>query len=162
MIIFAFAENAIQLVPDGTILLHLLMVVAMVFVLNRTLFRPVNKVLTEREAQTTGKLSEAKKLRADLEGAVSRYERGLREARSKAYHQVEMERIEALKVRDEGVTQVREEIRALVAQEKAEIERQVVEARQALALESVQSAIQIGSQILHRPVKDTGVSRPRV
>lgn len=162
MIIFAFAENAIQLVPDGTMLIHLLMVVVMVFVLNRTLFRPVNKVLAEREAQTTGKLSEARKLRSDLESALSRYERGLREARSGAYHLVEMERIEALKVRDESVTRVREEIRALVSQEKAEIDRQVDEARQALSRESVQSAIQIGSQILHRPVKDTGSSRPSV
>jgi F-type H+-transporting ATPase subunit b len=160
MIILAFAENAIQLVPDGTLLLHLLILVVMVFVLNRTLFRPVNQVLAEREAQTSGKLSEAKKLRADFESTLSRYERGLREARSKAYHLVEIERTEALRVRDESVTQVKEEIRTLITREKSEIERQVEEARRTLALESIQSAIQIGSQILHRPVSDTGSSSP--
>lgn len=159
--IFAFAENTIQLVPDGTLLIHLIILVLMVFVLNRTLFRPINKVLAEREAQTSGKLSEAKKLRADLDGALSRYERALREARSRAYRLVETERIEALKVREESVTQVKEEIRASVGREKAEIERQAEEARRALALESIQSAIQIGSQILHRPVSDTS-SRPRI
>jgi F-type H+-transporting ATPase subunit b len=160
MIILAFAENAIQLVPDGTLLIHLLIVVIMVFVLNRTLLRPINRVLAERDAQTSGKLSEAKKLRADLEASLARYERSLREARTSAYHLVERERTEALRLRDENVTQVREEIRTLVAQEKTEIERQAEEARGAIALESIQSAIQIGSQILHRPVKDTGSLRP--
>ena len=160
MIILAFAENSIQLVPDGTLLIHLLIVVIMVFVLNRTLFRPINRVLAERDAQTSGKLSEAKKLRADLENSLARYERGLREARASAYHLVERERTEALRLRDEKVTQVREEIRTWVAQEKAEIERQAEEARRALALESIQSAFQISSQILHRPVHDTGNLRP--
>lgn len=141
-------------------LLHILILLVMVFILNRTLFRPLNKVLAEREAQTTGKLSEAKRLRTDLENSLSRYERGLREARSRAYHLVEMERTEALKVRDESITRVKEDVRASVAQEKSEIERQSQEARRTLALESIQSAIQIGSQILHRPVNDTGSSRP--
>lgn len=157
MIILAFAENAIQLVPDGTLLIHLLMVVIMVFVLNRTLFRPINRVLAEREARTSGKLDEAKNLRVEFENGLARYERGLREARISAYHLVEKQRIEALGTREEQVTQVREEIRTWVAQEKVGIEHQAEEARRALALESIQSASQIGSQILHRPVNNTGI-----
>jgi F-type H+-transporting ATPase subunit b len=152
MIIFAFAENSIQLVPDGTLLIHLGAVVVMVFLLNRTLFRPINKVLAERDAQTSGRLSEAKKHQAELESSLARYERGLREARTSAYQFVEKERTEALKLRDQRVAQVRDEIRALVSQEKAEIERQAEEARGSLARESTQSARSIGSQILHRPV----------
>jgi F-type H+-transporting ATPase subunit b len=159
MIIFAFAENAIQLVPDGTLLIHLLLVVAMVVILNRTLFRPINKVLAERDAQTAGSLSETKKLQTDLENSLARYERGLRDARTAAYQLIEKERIEALKQRDQKVVQVKEEIRELVSQQKSEIERQAQEARQSLALESVQHAIRIGSRILHRPIDDTGTSR---
>jgi F-type H+-transporting ATPase subunit b len=162
MIILAFIENAIQLVPDGTLLIHLFIVVIMVVVLNQTLFRPINKVLAERDAQTSGKLDEAKNLRVDLENGLARYERGLREARISAYHLVEKERTEALEMREEQVIQVREEIRTWVAQEKAEIERQAEEARRTLALESIQSALQIGSQILHRPVNATGSLRPSV
>ncbi|MCU1266035.1 MAG: synthase subunit b [Acidobacteria bacterium] len=152
MIIFAFAENAIQLVPDGTLLIHLLLVVVMVFVLNRTLFRPINKVLAERDAQTSGRLGQAKKLKTDLETSLSKYERALREARTSAYQLIERERIEALKLREQRVMQMREEVRALVAQQKSEIERQADEARRALTQESAQSAIRIGSQILHRPL----------
>ena len=38
------AEASIQLVPDGTLLLHLLMVAVMVFILNRTLLKPINQI----------------------------------------------------------------------------------------------------------------------
>src|ERR1700687_3511476 len=148
MIVLAFAENAIQLVPDGTLLLHLLIVVSMVVVLNRTLFRPVNKVLEEREAQTTGKLIEAKEARANLESGLLRYEQGLRDARSAAYHLIDVERTSALRERDESLAQVKEEIRLWIAKERSEIERQAQESRKTLALESSQSAIRIGSQIL--------------
>ncbi|MDQ2856737.1 MAG: ATP synthase F0 subunit B [Acidobacteriota bacterium] len=157
--IFAFAENAIQLVPDGTLLIHLVLVVAMVVILNRTLFRPINRVLAEREAQTSGSLNETKKLQADLENSLARYESGLRDARRSAYQLIEKERIGALKQRDLRIVQVKEEIRSLVAQQKAEINHQAQEARQSLALESVQHALRIGSQILHRPIDDTGTSR---
>lgn len=159
MIIFAFAENTIQLVPDGTLLIHLFIVVAMVFILNRTLFRPINRVLAERDAQTTGRQSEAKKLEADFASALAGYERGLRDARTSAYQFVERERIEALRLHEQRVTTAREEIRVLVSQQKAEIENQAEEARRELALESVQSAIRISSQVLHRPVDDTGTTR---
>ncbi|HEV7398045.1 MAG TPA: hypothetical protein VGN86_16155, partial [Pyrinomonadaceae bacterium] len=71
MIILALAENSIQLVPDGTILLHIVAVVVMVAILNRTMFRPINKILADREAQTAGRSSEAKKLRADVEDSIS-------------------------------------------------------------------------------------------
>jgi hypothetical protein len=37
------AESTIQLVPDGTLLLHLLMVVVMVAVVNRTLLKPLTR-----------------------------------------------------------------------------------------------------------------------
>ncbi|HXD34208.1 MAG TPA: ATP synthase F0 subunit B [Pyrinomonadaceae bacterium] len=152
MIILAFAENSIQLVPDGTMLIHILIVVGMVFILNRTMFRPINKVLADREARTSGRLTEAQKLQADIEQNMKRYESGLREARSAAYHMVEGERAAALKSREQKVNQVREEIRALTNREKNEIERQAQAARETLRAEAVQTAAEIGSQILRRRV----------
>ena len=156
MIILAFAENAIQLVPDGTLLLHLLLVVGMVAVLNRTLFRPINRVLEEREAQTSGRLKQAKGLQREIEDSVLSYERGLREARAAAYRLIELERTDALRRREERVTQVREEIRLWIAEERSEIEHQAEEVRRMLDVASSQTAIRISSQILHREVSDAG------
>ena len=152
MIILAFAENAIQLIPDGTILIHLLMVVGMVLILNRTMFRPINKILAEREAQTTGRATQAKKLQAEIDESLKRYEGGLREARTTAYHQIEMDRAEAMKAREAKINEVRDEIRTWATREKNEIERQAKAAREALRAEAEHTAAEIGTQILHRRV----------
>jgi F-type H+-transporting ATPase subunit b len=152
MIILAFAENAIQLVPDGTIFIHLALVLGMVAILNRTMFRPINKVLADREAQTSGRAGQAKKLQAEMEQSLKRYETALREARTAAYHMVEVERGAALKLREEKISEVRLEIRAWTDKEKNEIERQAKAAREALGAEAAQTAAEIGSRILHRRV----------
>jgi F0F1-type ATP synthase membrane subunit b/b' len=73
------AETSIQLVPDGTLLLHLLMVVIMVFVLNRTLLKPINQILAEREKQITGRLKEAEAMAAETQEKLKRYNDALRE-----------------------------------------------------------------------------------
>jgi F-type H+-transporting ATPase subunit b len=152
MIILAFAENSIQLIPDGTILLHLVTVVVMVAILNRTMFRPINKVLADREAQTIGRAGEAKRLRAEVESSISRYEKGLRQARTAGYQMVESQRNEALKYREEQVNGVREEIRTLITNEKAQIEKQVGAARLTLKADAVETAREIGSRILQRSI----------
>lgn len=77
----AFAES-IQLVPDGTIFLHIAIILLMIFILNRTLFRPVNRVLEEREQHTVGRSGEARGVLQRVEESLNRYERTLREARA--------------------------------------------------------------------------------
>ena len=59
MTFLAFAENSIQLVPDGTLILHIVIILVMVFVLNATLFKPINRILEEREKRTRGRSGEA-------------------------------------------------------------------------------------------------------
>jgi len=61
------AEASIQLVPDGSLLLHLVVIFLMVFILNHTLLKPINRILAEREKQIGGRLSEAQMLSADAE-----------------------------------------------------------------------------------------------
>jgi len=43
------AAEVIQLFPDGTIFIHIAMVLGMIWILNRTFFRPINRVLETRE-----------------------------------------------------------------------------------------------------------------
>lgn len=149
-VVLAFAESSIQLVPDGTLLLHVLVVVIMITVLNRTLFRPVNKVLEEREQQTKGRVSEARKANAAAEKSLSRYEQALREARGNGYRLVEAERAKALVAREQALTALREEMRSLVREEKAEILVQTDRAQESLEQESRSIAERISAQILDR------------
>src|SRR6185503_20180850 len=96
-------EATIQLVPDGTLLLHLLMVVVMVFILNRTLLKPINRILAEREKQIAGRLREAQALAAETEEKRKKYNDSLHAARVDGYKLLEKERGVGLKEKDEKV-----------------------------------------------------------
>ena len=104
------AEASIQLVPDGTLLFHLLLVVVMVAVVNRTLLRPINKILDERDNHILGRVDEAKEMQQTRQEALEEYSSTLAKARSEGYHLVEKERAVALKDKDEKVKAVKEEI----------------------------------------------------
>src|SRR5215510_6264631 len=91
-----FAENSIQLVPDGTLILHVLIILVMVYVLNATLLKPINRILAERDKRTKGRLSEAQQILRDVSEKLSEYERTLRHARGQAYAFAEQERAEAM------------------------------------------------------------------
>ena len=87
-----FAENSIQLVPDGTLILHVLIILFMVLVLNQTLFKPINRILQARDERTKGRLSEAQQILKNVSEQLTQYERELRRARGEAYALSESER----------------------------------------------------------------------
>src|SRR6476469_2922081 len=109
------AETSIQLVPDGTLLLHLFLVVVMVFVLNRTLLKPINEILAEREKQIAGQLREAEMMAAERQEKLNKYNDALREARADGYRLLEKERAQGLKDREEKLRKYRDEMSKEVA-----------------------------------------------
>jgi F-type H+-transporting ATPase subunit b len=153
MIVFALAENSIQLVPDGTLLIHLLVLIGMVGILNGTLFKPINHILEERDKETRGRLMEAQSTLARIDERIALYERGLREARSEGYALLEKERLEALGQREDKVGGVKQEIAELLARERVEMQRQVKAVRESLAVEAREMGAQIVSRILGRGVR---------
>ena len=155
MTLVAFAENSIQLVPDGTLFLHILIILVMVFVLNATLFKPINRILEERERRTRGRSGEAHDILQRVEEKMTLYERTLREARAAGYQLMEQERVAALSERQTKLDAVKNEISRSVMGQKEEIHAQVEEARATLDKEARRIAAEIGSQILHRPISDT-------
>jgi F0F1-type ATP synthase membrane subunit b/b' len=147
------AEATIQLVPDGTLLLHLLMVGVMVFVLNRTLLKPINQILAERERQVEGRISEARRLEAETEDKIRQYQATLREARSDGYRLLEKERAAALKEKDEQVRQYREQVSKAVAAEIESTRQQEQNVRTELESQAAAIGDLISSQILRRPAR---------
>ena len=155
MTLLAFAENSIQLVPDGTLFLHILIILVMVFVLNATLFKPINRILEERERRTRGRSGEAHDILQRVEEKVSLYERTLRETRAAGYQLMEQERAVALSERQARINAVKDEIGRSVVEQKEAIHAQVEDARATLEQEARRIAAEIGSQILHRPISET-------
>jgi len=154
MISLAFAENSIQLVPDGTLILHIVIILVMVFVLNATLFKPINRILEERERRTRGRSGEAQDILHRVDQKMSHYEHSLREARSEGYRSMEQQRAEAMSERQAKLSAVREEINQFIAEQKNIIRAQTEEARATLAADSRRIAAEVGAQILQRPISD--------
>ncbi|MDX6288993.1 MAG: F-type H+-transporting ATPase subunit b [Blastocatellia bacterium] len=147
-----FAENSIQLVPDGTLLLHVFLILVMVYVLNATLFKPINRILAAREKRTQGRLSEAQEILAGVSEKLAEYERALRAARTEAYALSEHERAAALKDRQRDLDEMRAQLTASTASEKEAIKGQADSARVSLDAEARHIAVEIGSRVLGRPV----------
>jgi len=156
MILLALAENSIQLVPDGTLLLHIVIIVVMVLILNLTLFQPINRILEQRELQTSGRLSEAHATLAKVREKLEWYERELREARAEGYRLLEQERLEALHERAQLIAVLKEEIGTQLGVQKAMLTSQAEDVRRTLGIEARRIGTEIGLRILGRPVSESG------
>jgi F-type H+-transporting ATPase subunit b len=147
-----FAENSIQLVPDGTLILHVIIILVMVWILNKTLYKPINRILEAREKRTRGRMSEAQEILNDVGEKVSNYERQLRQARAEGYALAEQERTAAMQERQGKLNEMRQQLSESLAQEKQTIQTQVEEARVTLDSESRRIAREISERVLDRPV----------
>ena len=144
------AEASIQLVPDGTLLFHLFLVVVMVVVLNRTLLKPINQILAEREKQIANRMSEAQALAGETDEKVRKYNNTLREARSEGYRLLERERAEGLKAKEERLKQSREQVSKEVAVQVEATRYQEQSVKRELEGQAAEMGNLISSQILRR------------
>lgn len=144
------AEASIQLVPDATLLLHLFLVVVMVFVLNRTLLKPINDILSEREKQITGRLREAEAMAAESQEKLKKYNDALREARAAGYRLLEKERAEGLKEKEQQLRQHRDELSKEVSSQVDQIRKQEQAVKGELEAQAATIGNLISSQILRR------------
>ncbi len=146
MFLLLFQE--VRLVPDGTLFIHIALILLMIWVLNRTFFRPVNRVLEQRARKAGGRSSEAQEILSQVSQKQSQYDATMLKARSEGYELIERERAQAVAVRQEKIGAVKEEVEQKVAQETEELNRQTVEARTAIARQAEQMAEKISSNIL--------------
>ena len=146
-------EAQIQLVPDGTLLIHLFMVAVMVFILNRTLLKPINEILAERERQVEGRLQEAQMMAAETEEKLKKYNDVLHEARVDGYRLLEKERAEGLKQKDEALRLHRERMSREVTEQIEKTRRQEESVKKELETQAGAISSLISTQILRRPTQ---------
>jgi F-type H+-transporting ATPase subunit b len=135
-------------VPDGTILIHIALILLMIFILNRTFFRPVNRVIEAREKHKGGRFGAAGDILRQVEEKNARFEAEMREARAEGYEIIEAERAAALAVREDDVGAVKAEVEQRLAVEKAAMAEQTEQARRQIAAEAKVLAEKISSNIL--------------
>lgn len=119
-----------------TLLIQVFNFLLLVFLLNVVLYKPILKVLDERDRRINGQQAEAKKLQEETQALLAEYNRKLHEAkidamnaknaaRSEASEEAGRIIEEARKKADEIVSQVQREIRAGIEQAMKDLEPDV-------------------------------------
>jgi F-type H+-transporting ATPase subunit b len=148
---FALAEENILSI-DGSFLLIFVSIIVLIFVLNNTLFKPIIKILEERDRLGVGRIKEAKHMIDEYEKRLADYEAQIRAARASAFADLESRRRELMNERTNQLNRVREEIKASVDAAKNEIAVESDKARLNLEGDARSMAVVISSRLLHRPV----------
>lgn len=147
MHLLAFADT-IQLFPDGTLFIHVALILIMIWVLNRTLYRPINKIIESREKNKGGHSSEADALLKDVGEKEARYTREMLDARSEGYELIEKVQKEASAEREKKLADAKLETAQKFEKEKAELEKQAAETRATIATDAEKLADSIAANIL--------------
>jgi F-type H+-transporting ATPase subunit b len=149
----AFAEGGGNIIsPDGSLVLVLVLFIFFVFLLNRLLFRPIGRVLDQRQNLTEGSANEARAARRIYETRLAEYEATIRQARAESYKQSEQERAAALEERRRLLDEAKQNAHEQIDRAKQDIEKQVNQARSSLESESRQIAENISRTVLGRTV----------
>ena len=147
MVLLALAES-IQLFPDGTLFVHIALILLMIWVLNRTFFKPINRVIESREKFKGGHNVEAEEILGSVAEKQGRYSAEMLEARTKGYKIVEAERSQAVAAKTEIVTAAKTETARMFESERQALTVQAEEARAAIARDAETMAEQISANIL--------------
>jgi len=139
-----------------TILLVAAAVVALVFILNRWLFGPLNTILAQREAEidtARTALEESQRVQNERLAAV---EARVSESRKESYGIREQAHGEAREEREKVLTAARDDAAKEIEQARAEIGKQIDGARTQLESDADEIARTIAARILGRPVDADG------
>lgn len=152
MSFLGFSSSAIQLVPDGTLIFHLAVIVMMVVLLNLTLLGPINRVLENRDKRTKGSLREAQQILANASEKLLRYEQRMREARAEGYMLLEEDRTTSSQERARKVAEVKKEVARSLHEQRERLRLDAEKSKAALEKDAEGIALAIGRQILHREI----------
>ena len=147
MHVLAFAES-VQLFPDGTIFIHIALILLMIWVLNRTFFKPINKVIQSREKFKNVAGGEAGSIEAQAAEKEAEYNRAMLEARSAGYDLIENEHRKLVRAREKRLAETKAEVKQKETAEKGELARQTEEAKAAIRVEAPKLADQIAASVL--------------
>jgi F-type H+-transporting ATPase subunit b len=150
-IALASGEDSI-IQPNITLVIVLILFLIFVFVLNQILFKPVSKVLNERESLTEGAAAEARAAARQYQTRLANYEEAIRQARAETYRRLEQGRKAALEDRQQVIDAARARAESEISVAREQIAAEAVAARFELERESRQIAEQISRTILGRAV----------
>lgn len=149
----ALAADQLVLIPDLTLLLALMGLFAvLVFPANAMVFRPLLRVLDEREEQVDGKRTRAQQLERQAQEVLEKYESSIRQVREEA-EQARRGALEEARSVSQGTTgDARGEAEREIERARAEIASELDSARVTMRSEAQLLAREAASAVLGRPL----------
>ena len=115
--------------PDLSVVVVILLVWCLYFILKRSFFNPINKILEDRDAAIHGAQRKANQKLGEFEEKSRIYQDHLNAARLEIYRQQETLRSESLKHRSRILGKGRQEAEGLVLSTRNELQNQVASAK---------------------------------
>lgn len=124
--------GGVSLDLDLTVLIQLLLVVLLMFILKRWVFKPYLSAIDERAKRTSATRASAEQLQQEADDIATRYETALADARTAALDAKLTLRTEGIETKDAIVSAARKEANSQIESAQAQIEEQVASERAAL------------------------------
>lgn len=135
------------------IAVSLLNLVILFFILKRFLFKPVNKILSERQADIDAQFDRAQSDRREAENAKNELSQRLDEARERADRIVQEAKEQAEAQGEKILTDARDEARRIVRQAKADAELERKRAQGEIKLQIVDISSALAKKLVEREIK---------
>lgn len=143
----------VEVIPDYTMLIQMIIFLALIFVLNILLYKPILSIIDRRKKQLEESENEIKLFNESVEKRVAEYEEKLKQAKIKA---TELKK----EIIQEGANQaknivdaVRNEIPVMAREFQQKMDKEVEKAKLVLDSHSKELSVQIAQKVLGRPVQ---------
>jgi F-type H+-transporting ATPase subunit b len=136
--------------PDLSVLWVIFFVLLLTVILDRLLFKPILRVIAERERAITSARELAERSATEARAATAEFERKTSEARGEIYRQMDDMRRAALAERVEIVSGTRAEAEAEIASATAQLQVEVERARRTLTADADALGTAAAERILGR------------
>ena len=138
------------MLPDLSVVWVIFFVLLLTVVLNRLLFKPLLRVMAEREQAISSARELAERSATEARQATLEFERKTGEARAELYKQMDEMRRAAMAERADILARTRVEAEAEIAAASAQLNAQVEDARRKLGAEAEALGAAVAERILGR------------
>jgi len=139
----------LSIFPDATVLVTFVLVWVLVLVLSRVFFKPVGRILAERQARLDEAKAETDKALAAAREDLRRIEERMKEARAASDAIWDQAESQSLKEKSRIIQDLQAETRAQVEKAKQDLEREVERLKKELDAKTGQLAGEIERRILN-------------
>jgi len=148
-----------EIFPNWTTIPIVFFLIILTFILNRLFFRPLGKILAERERKITGAKKEAEEIRKISQEKATAFEQRLRDARREADSGIAKVKADALGEKNNLVSSQKKSAEQMISEARGDIRNKTEEALKVLERQTETIAKHIASHILKRPVQQRGSTK---